>query len=117
MRTLVFETELPDEVEAAGLRDDEVRLLERCCTAKGVLFQGDALRRGGKVAMGTRGRGWPLPGRPDAQARIRPVAERRKVETGTVVFVRPVEAFAGANDGPRVLHALLAAVRGAGMVG
>ena len=94
MRTLVFETELPDEVEAAGLRDDEVRLLERCCTAKGVLFQGEALRRGGKAAMGTRGRDGPsLVGRMrrlgSALAPPRP-----RVETGTVVFVWPVEAFA-----------------------
>ena len=92
--TLVFETELPDEVEAAGLRDDEVRLLERCCTAKGVLFQGDAFRRGGKVAMGTRGRdGASLIGRMrrlgSALAPPRP-----RVETGTVVFVRP-ESDAG----------------------
>ena len=87
--TLVFETELPDEVEAAGLRDDEVRLLERCCTAKGVLFQGDVLRRGGNVVGGAKARNpLSLVGRMRSfRSALSPPG--RKVEPGTVLFVRP----------------------------
>ena len=43
--SVVFETELPDEVEAVGLRADEGALLARACTARGVLFQGESRRR------------------------------------------------------------------------
>jgi hypothetical protein len=43
--SLVFESELPDEVEGVGLKADEVRVLERCCTARGVLFQSAAKTR------------------------------------------------------------------------
>ena len=86
---LVFETELPDEVEATGLRDDEVRLLERCCTARGVLFQGVARRRAPRVAGGTRGAGaLSLVGRMRALgSALSP--KKPKMEPGALVFVRP----------------------------
>jgi ADP-heptose:LPS heptosyltransferase len=84
--SLVFETELPDEVEAVGLREDEVRLLERCATARGVLFQGESgsrkapfLAPQAKTGLLQRVRALGAaftPGRPN-------------VEPETVVFVRP----------------------------
>ena len=40
--SLLFETELPDEVEAWAFRRDEVQpCSKRCCTARGVLFQSE----------------------------------------------------------------------------
>jgi hypothetical protein len=48
--TVAFETELPDEVEAEGLAEDERVLLERCCTARGVLFHGHTRWRGTRRA-------------------------------------------------------------------
>lgn len=105
---LVFETELPDEVEATGLGEDEVRLLERCCTAKGVLFQG-APRRGGHAARGTPSRRGPsLAGRLRAWGSA--LRSPRKLEPGTVVFVRPE---AGPGDGGEALERLVLDARGA----
>ena len=86
---LVFETELPDEVEASGLRDDEVRLLERCCTARGVLFQGEARGRGGPGTLRPKAREvLSLVGRLRA---LGSALSRTKGRTaaGTIVFVRP----------------------------
>ena len=50
--SFLFETELPDEVEAVGLGADETTLLERCCTARGVLFQGESKKRAARAAVG-----------------------------------------------------------------
>ena len=104
---LVFETELPDEVEAAGLREAEERLLERCCTAKGVLFQGEAPRRG-HVRKATRSRdGLSLLGRIRALGSA--LAPPRKLEEGTVVFVRPES---GSGDKGEALERLVEEARG-----
>lgn len=91
---IVFETELPDEVEAVGLREDEIRLLDRCCTAKGVLFQGEPPRRGGRAPAGAQRRD-PLSlfGRMRAAFRA-----PRKVEAGAVVLVRPESAPGESGD-------------------
>ena len=74
---LVFETELPDEVEATGLREDEVRLLERCCTAKGVLFQGERAAAGRTRFPGHSKPGRAVPARspPRPGIRSRAIAE------------------------------------------
>jgi hypothetical protein len=87
--TLVFETELPDEVEAVGLREDEVRLLERCATAKGVLFQGEAQRRPRRASSVTRA--WDAVSVGDRMRALRSALspQRSKGGTGTIVFVRP----------------------------
>ena len=94
---LVFETELPDEVEATGLGEDEVRLLERCCTARGVLFQGDALRRAPRAAVKVRGgEALTLSGR--MRALRSALSPPRRLEAGTVVFVRPEAGTAAGGD-------------------
>jgi len=88
---VVLEKELPDEVEASGLLQDEVRLLERSCTARGVLFQGGAKSRVPRAGEGLRG---AL--RPGLRDRVRALrsalpAGRPKLPSGAVVFVRPEE--------------------------
>ena len=105
---LVFETEMPDEVEAAGLGEDEVRLLERCCTARGVLFQGGGPRRAGRVSTATPSQGgFSLVGRIRALGAA--LVPPRKLETGTVVFVRPE---AGAGHASEALERLVQDARG-----
>jgi hypothetical protein len=93
---LVFEKELPDEVEATGLGQDELTLLERCCTARGVLFQGgDRPRRARSIVP----RAKPGPSLRDRVRALRSVftSGPARVEPGTVVLVRPegeaAEAF------------------------
>ena len=41
----LLDAETPDEVEAHGLADDEARLVERTCLARGVLFHAGPVRR------------------------------------------------------------------------
>lgn len=105
---LVFETELPDEVEAVGLREDEVRLLERCCTARGVLFQGEAQSRPGRASPGVRARdARGVVGRMRAlRSALSP--SRPRVEKGTVVVVRPED---GAGESGQALERLLRVAR------
>jgi hypothetical protein len=82
-----FETELPDEVEAFGLPADEARLLERCATARGVLFQGKVpgpparplAAHGGPGLLGAAFRALRSAGERGRMAKVPP----------GVVFVRP----------------------------
>ena len=88
---VVLEKELPDEVEAFGLLEDEVRLLERSCTARGVLFQGGAKSRVPRAGEGLRGAFRPgLADRVRALRSALPAAKPR-LPGGAVVFVRPEE--------------------------
>lgn len=86
---VVLEKELPDEVEAFGLLEDEVRLLERSCTARGVLFQGGTKTRAARTGEGLRGT--VRPGLVDRMRALRSAlpAARPRLEKGAVVFVRP----------------------------
>lgn len=83
--TLIFETELPDEVEGRGLVEDEALLLERVCTARGLLFHGGPAKKAPRSAAGRsaglldRMRGW-------RQAFAGGGPEKLTAE---VVFVRP----------------------------
>ncbi len=84
--SFLFETELPDEVEAVGLGADETTLLERCCTARGVLFQGESKKRAARAAarpeplgLRERMRGW----------RGAFGADKPKATPGALVFVPP----------------------------
>lgn len=88
---VVLEKELPDEVEAFGLLEDEVRLLERSCTARGVLFQG-----GTKSCVARAGQGLRGGSRPGLADRVRALrsalpAAKPKLPGRAVVFVRPEE--------------------------
>jgi hypothetical protein len=103
--SLVFETELVDEVEAVGLREDEVRLLERSATVRGVLFQSEAKSRS-TPALTPRAKGGFF-------ERVRALrstftASALKVEPETVVFARP-EGDAGENA--KALERLLTVAR------
>jgi glutathione S-transferase len=88
---VVLEKELPDEVEGRGLLEDEVRLLARCCTARGVLFQGGVKSRAPRAGEGLRG-----PGRPRLAEKVRGLravlpGARPRIASASVLFVRPEE--------------------------
>ncbi|HEY6546901.1 MAG TPA: hypothetical protein VI589_03310, partial [Vicinamibacteria bacterium] len=85
--SVVFEAELPDEVEAVGLRADEGALLARACTARGVLFQGEARRRATPSAERPAG-----PGLLDRMRRLGTTFARRggpSLGRGVLLLVRP----------------------------
>jgi hypothetical protein len=85
---VVLEKELPDEVEAEGLLEDEVRLLARACTACGVLFQGGRRTRAPRAGQGLRAS--PRPGLFHRMRAALPAGKPRLM-SGSVVFVRPEE--------------------------
>ena len=92
------------------MREDEVRLLERCCTAKGVLFQGEAQRRPGRAASVARAR--------DAVSvvdRMRGLPyglspQKTKAGDGRVVL-REARGRGHGESGPRPLERLLRVAR------
>lgn len=84
--SVVFEAELPDEVEAVGLGEDEGVLLERACTARGVLFQG--------ASRGRPARSMEKETEPGLGDRIRHYwggfsGKRPEMKTGALLLVRP----------------------------
>jgi hypothetical protein len=84
--SVVFEAELPDEVEAVGLREDEGALLARACTARGVLFQGESRRRPARQEEKAT--------EPGLGDRLRHYWEgfsgkRPEMKTGALILVRP----------------------------
>jgi hypothetical protein len=106
---LAFESELPDEVEAVGLGDDEARLLERCCTAKGVLFQGEARGHGRRGSLQA-----PARESPSLLGRLRALGSALSPspmpEKGAILYVRPEGEPEG--DGEALERSLAAAREG-----
>ena len=107
---LVFETELPDEVEAVGLREDEVRAAGALLHGQGraVPGRGAAPRRTARSVEHDAGTAFPSS---DACAPWdRLLDATAELEAGAVVFVRPGGSRVRGAAG-EALERLLAAAR------